>query len=83
MYQSQSPSPSRHPSSPLGIHMFVLCLCLYFCFANKIIYITLNDNLGKMTLGDSYGMAGICFCNFLACTVFLSWKLSDSSALLI
>lgn len=24
----------------------------------------LNNNLGKMTLGDNYGMAGICFCNF-------------------
>lgn len=24
----------------------------------------LNDNLGKMTFGGNYGMAGICCCNF-------------------
>ena len=27
------------PSFPLGIHMFVLYICVYFCFVNKIIYI--------------------------------------------
>ena len=35
--QSQSPNSSHHhqPSYPLGIHMFVLYVCLYFCFVNK------------------------------------------------
>ena len=65
MYQPQSPSPPHRLSSPHWYpHVCALFLCLYLYFANKIIYITLNDNLGKMTLGDSYGMAGICFCNF-------------------
>ena len=26
------------PTSPLNIHTFVLYICLYFCFVNKIIY---------------------------------------------
>ena len=26
------------PTYSLGVHTFVLYMCLYFCFANKIIY---------------------------------------------
>ena len=29
---------SSHPPFPLGVHMSVLCLCPYFCFANRLIY---------------------------------------------
>ena len=29
--------------SPLGVHMFVLYICLYFCFANEIIYTIFLD----------------------------------------
>ena len=32
------------PPSPHGVHMFVLCVCLYVCFANKIIYTTFLDS---------------------------------------
>ena len=41
MYMSQSQSPnSSHPStfSPLLSNVCSLCVCLYFCFAYKIIY---------------------------------------------
>ena len=37
--RSQSPNPAYPSPSLLGIHTFVLCLCFYFCFANKIINI--------------------------------------------
>ena len=36
MCQSQYPN-SSYPSFPLGIHIFVLYVTVYFCFANKII----------------------------------------------
>ena len=33
------------PFFPSGVHTFVLlCLCLYFCFANKIIYTIFLDS---------------------------------------
>ena len=41
--QSQSPSPS-HPHFLSLVSMFVLYLCLYFYFANKIIYIIFLDS---------------------------------------
>ena len=37
-------SQFRPLTFPLGIHTFVLCLCLYFCFANNIIYIIFLDS---------------------------------------
>jgi len=38
MCQSQSPN-SSHPTPFLfGIHRFVLYVCVYFCFVNKILY---------------------------------------------
>ena len=42
--QSQSPSPS-HPHFLSLVSMFVLYLCLYFYFANKIIYIIFLDSI--------------------------------------
>ena len=36
-----NPNLSLHPTPttfPLGIHPFVLYICLYFCFVNTIIY---------------------------------------------
>ena len=36
--QSQSPSSSHFLLSPWYLYICSLCLCLYFCFVNKIIY---------------------------------------------
>ena len=44
--QSQSPN-SSYPPFPLGIHTFVLYVCLYFYFANKIIYTIFLDCIYK------------------------------------
>ena len=38
MCQSQSPNSSHLTSFPPDIHTFILYMCLYFCFVNKIIY---------------------------------------------
>ena len=38
MCQSQSPSSSHLTSFTPDIHTFILYMCLYFCFVNKIIY---------------------------------------------
>ena len=40
LWQSKAPvPPTPPPTLPLGIHIFVVYVsCLYFCFANKIIY---------------------------------------------
>ena len=32
------------PASSLGVHIFVLYICVYFCFANKIIYTAFLDS---------------------------------------
>ena len=37
MCQSQSPNSSLPTPFPLGIRTFVLHLCLYSCFANRVI----------------------------------------------
>ena len=37
-------STAHSPLPPLMIHIFVLCLCLYFCFANKFIYTIFLDS---------------------------------------
>ena len=41
--QSQSPNSSYLPFPPWCLYIYSLCLCLYFCFANKIIY-TLKEH---------------------------------------
>ena len=45
--QSQSPNPSHIPHFPLGIHKCSLHLCLYFCFANKLICTIFLDSTYK------------------------------------
>ena len=62
--QSQSPS-SSHPPNPLPFppwypYIFSLCLCLYFCFANKIIYTIFLDPIYICAL-----IYDICFCFWL------------------
>ena len=43
--QFQSPNSSHHPFFPLRIlYIYSLCLYLYFCFANKIIYTIFLDS---------------------------------------
>ena len=39
VYMYVNPSLPVHPtlSFPIGIHMFALYICLYFCFASKIL----------------------------------------------
>ena len=44
MCQSQSPNSSHPTPFPLGIHTFVLYVCLCFCFGNKIIYTNFLDS---------------------------------------
>ena len=46
--QSQSPNPSHIPHFPLGIHKCSLHLCLYFCFANKLICTIFLDSTYKL-----------------------------------
>ena len=41
-FQSHNPLPLRFPPQP-GIHTFILYICLYFCFANEIIYTIFLD----------------------------------------
>ena len=31
------------PASTLGVHTFILCACVYFCFANRFIYTIFLD----------------------------------------
>ena len=45
--QFQSPNPSHIPHFPLGIHKCSLHLCLYFCFANKLICTIFLDSTYK------------------------------------
>ena len=43
VYQSQSPNSSHLTSFPPDIHTFILCMCLSFCFVNKIIHTIFLD----------------------------------------
>ena len=55
---SQSHSPnSSHLSNPLGIH--TLRLCLYFCFANKIIYAIVGSSVNKETVCSARDLGSI------------------------
>ena len=52
------------PPFPLGVYTFFsLCLCLYFCFANKIIYTIFLDStvikLGHSVMSDSLQPCGL------------------------
>ena len=50
--QSQSPSLSHSPLSPWCPYVSSLCLCLYFCFANKIIYIIFPNSTKPEKFND-------------------------------
>ena len=43
MYANSNLPSHPTPPSPLGIHS--LCLCLYFCFANSIIFIIFHPDI--------------------------------------
>ena len=46
-YPSQSPNSSHPPTFPLSSYICSLCLCLYFCLANKIIYTSFRNAYGQ------------------------------------
>ena len=46
-YPSQSPNSSHPPTFPLSSYICSLCLCLYFCLANKIIYTIFRNAYGQ------------------------------------
>ena len=51
---SQSPGSSQPFLVPISVHVFVLCVCLYFSFANKIIYTICLDSTHMCSLWDCF-----------------------------